>query len=136
LNPKNAIEKDNLRMKKGIPRLCFLIVVPGVLFATIGCQTESHLTTQSGPQGKSSASDLFNRHCSTCHGKDGRARTFRGRLVRAQNLADAKWQTGVTDEQVADAIKQGPEAMPAFENKLSQAEIDALVAYVRSFKDE
>jgi hypothetical protein len=30
-------------------------------------------------------------------------------------------------------IKTGPKAMPAFEKKLSQSEIEALVAYVRAF---
>jgi mono/diheme cytochrome c family protein len=69
-----------------------------------------------------------------CHGKNGRARTFHGWLVGAQNLTRAKWQADTTDGQIINAIKTGPSVMPAFEKKLSPSEIDALATYVRSFK--
>jgi mono/diheme cytochrome c family protein len=80
------------------------------------------------------AAMLFSKHCDKCHGKDGRAKTVRGKMVGAQNLTDIKWQESITDEKIAEAIRKGPDAMPAFEKKLSSAEIDALVAYVRHFK--
>ena len=80
------------------------------------------------------AAKLFDKHCDKCHGKDGRAKTVHGKMVGARNLTDTKWQESITDEKIAEAIKKGPEAMPAFEKKLSPAEIDALVAYVRHFK--
>jgi mono/diheme cytochrome c family protein len=80
------------------------------------------------------AAKLFDKHCDKCHGKDGRAKTMRGKMVGARNLTDVKWQESITDEKIAEAIRKGPEAMPAFEKKLSPAEIDALVAYVRHFK--
>jgi mono/diheme cytochrome c family protein len=71
-------------------------------------------------------------NCSTCHGKDGGARTFHGWLVGAQNLTEAKWQEQTTDPEILHAIKTGPGAMPAFEKKLSDAEIEALAKYVRT----
>ena len=80
------------------------------------------------------AAKLFDKHCDKCHGKDGRAKTVHGKMVGARNLTDEKWQESITDEKIAEAIKKGPEAMPSFEKKLSQAQIDALVAYVRHFK--
>jgi len=37
-------------------------------------------------------SQLFNDNCARCHGKDGRAKTFHGKMVGARNLTNAKWQ--------------------------------------------
>jgi mono/diheme cytochrome c family protein len=85
-------------------------------------------------QDSSDAAKLFDAHCDKCHGKDGRAKTMRGKMVGAQDLTDVKWQESVTDEKIAEAIRKGPDAMPSFEKKLSSAQIDALVAYVRHFK--
>ncbi|HXF09412.1 MAG TPA: cytochrome c [Desulfuromonadaceae bacterium] len=85
------------------------------------------------PKEKVDARGIFAESCATCHGADGRAKTFHGRLVRAQNLSDSKWQQTTSDTEIVHAIKTGPGAMPAFENKLSQAEIEALVGYIRNF---
>jgi cbb3-type cytochrome c oxidase subunit III len=114
---------------------CLLIVVPGFLFLISGCASTGSLATQQAnyPKDKVDARGLFVENCATCHGKNGCARTFHGWLVGAQNLTDAKWQANTTDEQIIHAIKTGPSVMPAFEKKLSPAEIDALVMYVRSF---
>jgi Cytochrome C oxidase, cbb3-type, subunit III len=69
-----------------------------------------------------------------CHGQNGRARTFHGWLVGAQNLTDAKWQADTTDGQIIHAIRTGPSVMPAFGKKLSPSEIESLAIYVRSFR--
>jgi len=41
---------------------------------------------------------------------------------------------GVTDEHIVATIKKGPGAMPSFEKKFTQEQIDSLVAYVRQLK--
>ena len=86
------------------------------------------------PASKVNAKGLFQENCVTCHGANGRAHTFHGRLVEAQDLTDAQWQSDTSDAQIIHAIKTGPSVMPAFGKKLSESEIDALAAYVRSFK--
>jgi cbb3-type cytochrome c oxidase subunit III len=86
------------------------------------------------PAAKVDAKGLFQENCVTCHGANGRAHTFHGRLVGAQNLTDAQWQSDTSDAQIINAIKTGPSVMPAFGKKLSESEIDALAAYVRTFK--
>ena len=123
-------------MKKRIVQWCCLLLIPGVLIFGSGCQSKPPVAArQAGyPQDKVDARALFAESCAKCHGADGRARTFRGRLLGARNLTDAKWQTVSTDPEIATAIKTGPKAMPAFGKKLSQSEIAALVAYVRSFE--
>ena len=98
----------------------------------------THLALQPpiSAQNTMDAATLFDKNCAKCHGKDGRAKTTRAKFNGARNLTDPKWQTQATDERIIGAIKQGPKAMPSFEKKLSQAEIDSLVAYVRSLKRE
>lgn len=86
------------------------------------------------PASQVDARGLFEENCAVCHGKNGRAHTFHGRLVGAQNLTDPTWQAETTHAEIVNAIKTGPSVMPAFEKKLSPTEIDALAVYVRSFK--
>ena len=125
-------------MKRKIANLCMLILTSGLLFLNFGCQSSGSLAVQQAnyPEDKVDARALFNENCATCQGMDGRAKTFHGRLVGAQNFTDEQWRAHITDKEMSDAIKMGPKAMPAFEKKLSQAEINALVVYVHSFKKE
>lgn len=80
------------------------------------------------------ASTLFGSECATCHGKDGKAKTFKAKLNHARNLTDAKWQAEVTDERLYNSIHNGKGKMPAFGKKFSDPQINALVAYVRTLK--
>jgi len=120
-------------MKKVI-QLCGLIF--GLSLLNFGCRSTPPLAAQQAnyPKDKVDAHALFNENCATCHGKDGRAKTFHGWLVGAQNFTDAGWQEAASDEEIIHAIKTGPRVMPAFQKKLSESEIEALAAYVRTFK--
>jgi len=80
------------------------------------------------------AKPTFDAKCATCHGKDGRGKTFKGKLSHARDLTDAAWQNEVTDERLFNSISNGRNKMPAFKKKLSEAQIDELVAYVRRFR--
>lgn len=91
---------------------------------------------EKAPEPNVDGAALFNRHCAKCHGRDGRAKRFRGMMLGARNLTDPKWQEEATDERIATAIRKGPGPMPSFAEKLSDAEIDTLVAYVRQFRKE
>jgi cytochrome c553 len=77
--------------------------------------------------------------CTPCHGADGSANTNMGKKLNAKNLSDAKVQSEFTDAQAATAIKEGVKEgskvrMKAFGDKLNEADIKALVAYVRTLK--
>ena len=113
-----------------------LMAISGVLSLVAGCASTGPLTVQQAnyPADKVDARGLFAENCVVCHGQNGRARTFHGWFVGAQNLTDAKWQTDTTDGEILHAINTGPGVMPAFEKKLSPSEIVALAGYVRSFK--
>lgn len=103
-----------------------------LLLAPAASMTQPEKTSEPGGEGAA----LFNRHCAKCHGRDGRAKRFRGMVLGARNLTDPEWQEQVTDERISAAIRRGPGPMPSFAEKLSDAEIDTLVAYVRQFRKE
>ena len=77
------------------------------------------------------AKQLFDSKCAKCHGKDGRAKSMRGKLTHARDLTSGEWQNGVTDERLFNSISNGKGKMPSFKKDLSEDQIDVLVAYVR-----
>jgi|SRR6266508_3097152 len=87
-----------------------------------------------GPQKNPDSNSLFAKNCATCHGKDGKAKTFKAKFNHARNLTDPDWQVSVTDERLFNSITNGRGHMPAWGKKLSEAEINSLVAYVRQLK--
>jgi mono/diheme cytochrome c family protein len=80
------------------------------------------------------AGSIFTSKCVECHGRDGRGRTARGRKTHARDMTDGQWQNDVTDERLFNSISNGRNKMPSFKKQLSEAQIDALVAYVRRLK--
>ncbi len=77
-------------------------------------------------------SALWNAYCVVCHGPDGKAQTEEGKKKGARNLSDARWQATVSDDRLHDSIRRGRDKMPSFGNKLSEEQIRALIAEVRS----
>ena len=80
------------------------------------------------------AAELFLSRCASCHGKDGKAKTFKAKFNSARNLTDSRWQTEVSDERIFNSITNGRHKMPSFGKKLSEPEINSLVVYVRALK--
>jgi mono/diheme cytochrome c family protein len=105
----------------------FAAAYPSLLAAT-------SLTIEPGNLPAANAAELYAKQCASCHGKDGRAKTIKGKLKHARNLTDAEWQEKVSDERIFNSIHNGKEKMPAFGKKLSQEQIEALVTYVRALK--
>jgi len=73
--------------------------------------------------------ELYMRHCSSCHGRNGVPR-HKG----ARKLTDSDWQERVSDERIFNVISNGKGRMPGFSKKLSEADIDSLVQYVRGMR--
>ena len=81
----------------------------------------------------------WNQHCASCHGKDGSGSTMMGKKLGVKDYRDAKVQSSFSDGEMAKAIKDGvkegsKEKMKGFGGKLSDADVKALVAYVRGMK--
>ena len=81
----------------------------------------------------------WDANCVPCHGKEGKADTTMGKALKAKNLTDPAVQAAFTDAKAAESIKNGVKengktTMKAFGDKLSDDEVKALVAYVRTLK--
>jgi mono/diheme cytochrome c family protein len=76
---------------------------------------------------KIDAEKIFMHECKDCHGEDGR-----GRMHGQPDFTNAAWQANVSDELMFKTIKFGREPMPFYIGALSDAEISALVKYIRS----
>ena len=83
------------------------------------------------------ASQLYRRHCISCHGSDGKSKTSKGKFSHARDLTDVQWQADVSDERIFNSIMNGRNVrgnMPAFSDKLNEKQVNSLVSMVRRFK--
>ncbi len=80
----------------------------------------------------------YNSKCASCHGKDGKGETEEGKKKHVKDLTLAKVQAELTDDAMAKVIADGKEEgeakMKGFKDRLSDDEIKAVVAYVRTLK--
>ncbi len=86
------------------------------------------------------AKEIYEKDCAKCHGVDGKGKTKMGEKLGVKDYTDAKVQSEMKDDEMVKAIKEGVKEkdtdktkMKAF-NDLSDADVKALVAYVRAFK--
>jgi cytochrome c6 len=84
------------------------------------------------------AKELWEKNCTKCHGEDGKGKTKMGEKLGMKDYTDAKVQADLKDDQMTKAIKDGVKdgdktKMKAFSD-LSDDEVKALVAHIRSFK--
>ena len=120
---------------KGIIREASLVVSAPVAVLLLVFAAHSFASSlPSRSQKDANANSLFAKNCATCHGKDGRAKTFKAKFNHARDLTDPEWQTSVTDERLFNSITNGRGHMPAWGKKLTETEINLLVAYVRQLK--
>ena len=84
---------------------------------------------------------LWNSKCSSCHGKDGKGETKKGKKQKIKNMTTAAWQKEVTDERMMKSMVDGitrtqdgvKQKMKSYKGKLSPEEMKALVKYMRAF---
>jgi mono/diheme cytochrome c family protein len=91
------------------------------------------------PVGAADVKENWNTHCASCHGKDGRGQTKAGRMAGVKDQTDGSYQGTLADDKMFKSIKEGikdgdKDKMKPFKDKLSDDEIKALIAQVRSFK--
>ena len=90
------------------------------------------------PRGPEPGRSLFQAHCATCHGAAGRGDSWRARLLflRPGDLSSPA-MVPLPDRYLADLIRHGGSSfgkpgMPSFGFVLKDAEIEAVIQYVRS----
>lgn len=80
-----------------------------------------------------SGADIFKAKCAMCHGADGSASTGMGKSMGLKPLSSPEVQK-MSDADLTALITNGKGKMPAYKGKLSDADISAVVKYVRTLK--
>jgi mono/diheme cytochrome c family protein len=78
---------------------------------------------------------VYRAYCLACHDADGRGRTIRKAMPNIPDLTDPKWQAAHSDAELSKSILggKGPFMLP-MKDKLSPADADRIVAYLRGFR--
>ena len=97
--------------------LCILIAAPSAF---------------AGGSGSDGAA-IYKAKCAMCHGPDGAGQTTMGKNMKLRDLRSADVQKQ-TDAELLKWIADGKGKMPAYKGKLTPADIDALVAFIRTLK--
>lgn len=111
--------------------LIFLLLV---LATSTNLLAAASLTVPIANMPAQSSAQLYTKQCASCHGKDGRSKTIKGKRKHARDLTDRDWQDKVSDERIFNSINNGKGKMPAYGKKLSQEQIESLATYVRALK--
>ena len=85
-------------------------------------------------QEKATARATFQTKCAMCHGPDG-AGSEAGKSLNVPDLRSPEVQK-LPDAELAKVISEGKGGMPPFKGSLSEAQIHAMVTYVRSLRQK
>jgi len=75
---------------------------------------------------------LYKAKCQVCHGPDGKG-TAAGQKLGVKDLHSPE-VAKMTDPQLLEIAKKGKEKMPAYDKKLTDAQLKGLITFIRSFK--
>ena len=77
--------------------------------------------------------DVYNGKCKVCHGADG---TPPAAMAKSMGIKDMKSDDiqKMSDADLKTAIEKGKGKMPAFSGKLTDAQINDVLKYIRSLK--
>jgi cytochrome c6 len=111
--------------EKSKSRICYTTV-----FAFIALLVVLQAATAVAASQDQSGRSLFNSTCASCHGQNGTP-TAVGKSLNAPDLGSKAVQTR-TDAELQQIIANGKGNMPPFNGRLSDAQINSLVAYMRT----
>ncbi|HEX2863692.1 MAG TPA: cytochrome c, partial [Deinococcales bacterium] len=93
--------------------------------------------SKTDPSKRKNGSQLFGSNCAMCHGSDGWGRGSSGKALQPPpaNFHDPRRLYNRSEDRLYTVLRNGifGTAMPPWRDKLSDAEIRSIVAYVRSF---
>jgi mono/diheme cytochrome c family protein len=111
----------------------FLIaILSAAVFAGAGNQPA---TTKPVPAGSPAvqAAALYAQYCAKCHGADGRGQTNQGKALGARDFNNPRWKARTSVDDAVITIRDGEDDMPAYNRRLSTAQIRSLAEYVKNF---
>ncbi|MEW6128571.1 MAG: cytochrome c [Acidobacteriota bacterium] len=108
------------------------LLVVGIAVVSFSILVEQNASAMRGMAGGDGAA-TFKSKCASCHGADGSGNTPMGRNLKLRNLGSAEVQAQ-SDAQLNKIISGGKGKMPGFGKSLGGAQIQELVAFIRSLK--
>lgn len=79
---------------------------------------------------QSTPEQVYKAKCATCHGADGAGATPAGKATKARAFCSEEVRKE-TDEEWTTIVVKGKNKMPAYDKKLTDAEVRDAVAYIR-----
>ena len=73
---------------------------------------------------------VYKAKCASCHGADGAGATPAGKATKARGFCTDEVKKE-TDEEWTQILLKGKNKMPAYDKKLTDAEVKELVTYIR-----
>ncbi|MFP3908412.1 MAG: c-type cytochrome [Archaeoglobaceae archaeon] len=70
--------------------------------------------------------EIYKENCQRCHADDGMG-------IRNANFSDPSYWKSTTKRDLINTVKNGVQIMPAYEEKLTDDEIDAVLEYTSDF---
>jgi cytochrome c6 len=86
-----------------------------------------------------SAAENYENHCAKCHGADGKGQTKVGKKLNVRDMTTEAYKKELDDAKAVASLKDGikkdgKEIKKSYASELSDAELKALIAYVRGLK--
>ena len=72
---------------------------------------------------------IYKARCAVCHGKDGVPKSF---AKGSPAFNDQAWKDATSVEAIEKVVAEGRKRMPAFQNKLTPEEVNAVSAYLKT----
>ena len=82
---------------------------------------------------QSAGADTFKSKCAMCHGPDGTAATPMGKMMKIPSFKDPS-VVQQSDAALIAATKDGKGKMPAYNGKLTDAQIKDVVSFIRTLQ--
>ena len=135
--PATSDELMERTTRLSAPRAAALLLALALASCAYFLPPPSSAAAQRAGGRRVNARAVYQRNCARCHGATGAADTDQGRLYNATRFNDAGWWRSErpSNRRLRRVIVEGDtDGMPAFGTRLSRAQIDALVPYVRSLR--
>jgi cytochrome c6 len=109
------------------------------VFSTAALLAAIAASTQASAETDAKTVRTWKAKCASCHGADGKGQTETGAKLGIPDMTTAAWQKKVDDATLKKSVSDGlvrpgkTEGMDPYKDKLDAPQIDALIAYVRTF---
>lgn len=77
---------------------------------------------------------IFKKNCAMCHGAEGAGDGPMGKMLKPPppSFTDAERMAQRPDEELITRIKEGKKPMPSYDGRLSDSQIQDILAFIRS----